>query len=234
MNILAIGAHPDDLEILCGGTLAKYAKEGHKVFMAHLTTGNMGGKDISPQELTKIRDQEAKRAGEIIGAEVLGPVCDDLGVLFTPEMREKVTDIIRKTKPDVIITHSPNDYMTDHIITSQLVFDSAFSATLPHYKTSLPAHEKITPIYYMDTILGHKFLPEIYIDITEFFELKKAMLACHESQYKWLKGHHITDPFYMIETVAKFRGLQAGVMYAEAFAMEKTWGRVFPLNLLPS
>ncbi|MCX8066068.1 MAG: PIG-L family deacetylase [Candidatus Hydrogenedentes bacterium] len=234
MNILAIGAHPDDLEILCGGTLAKYAKQGHKVFMAHLTSGNMGGKDISSEELAKIRDGEAKKAGEIIGAEVLGPVCEDLGVLFTPEMRSRVTDIIRQAKPDLIITHSPNDYMTDHIITSQLVFDCAFSATLPHYKTSLPAYEKITPIYYMDTLLGHKFHPEIYIDITDFFETKKAMLACHESQYKWLKGHHITDPFYMIETVARFRGLQAGVMYAEAFAPEKVWGRVAPFNLLPS
>ena len=234
MNVLAIGAHPDDLEILCGGTLAKYAKEGHKVYMAHLTTGNMGGKDIPSEELAKIRDQEAKKAGEVIGAVVLGPVCEDLGVLFTPEMRRKVTDIIRQAKPDLIITHSPNDYMTDHIITSKLVFDCAFSATLPHYITEYPAHEKITPIYYMDTILGHKFQPEFYVDITEYFETKKTMLACHESQYKWLKGHHITDPFNMIETVAKFRGLQSGVMYAEAFAMERVWGRVVPFNLLPT
>lgn len=233
MNVLAVGAHPDDLEILCGGTLAKYAKRGHKVFMAHLTNGNMGGKDIPSDELAQIRTLEAQRAGSVIGAEVLGPVCEDLGVLFTPELRAKVTDIIRYAKPDVIITHSPQDYMMDHILTSQLVFDSAFSATLPHYRTDLPAHELITPIFYMDTLLGHKFYPEFYVDITEEFETKKAMLACHESQYKWLKGHHITDPFYMIETVARFRGLQSGVLFAEAFVMERVWGRVRPVDLLP-
>ncbi|MGC8739650.1 MAG: PIG-L deacetylase family protein [Candidatus Hydrogenedens sp.] len=233
MNILAIGAHPDDLEILCGGTLAKYAKKGHKVFMAHLCNGNMGGKDIPMEQLAEIRNNEAKKAGEIIGAEVLGPVCDDLGVLFTQEMRAKVTDIVRQARPDLIITHSPQDYMTDHIITQQLVFDSAFSATLPNYKTEYPAHEKITPIYYMDTLLGLKSQPEFYVDITEYFETKKAMLASHESQYKWLKGHHITDPFIMIETTAKFRGLQAGTLYAEGFTIEKVWGRIPPLDLLP-
>lgn len=228
MRILAVGAHPDDLELLCGGTLAKYSSKGHKIFMAHLCNGNMGGKDINPEELEKIRDEEAKKAASLINAETLGPIAGDLDLYPTKEMRVEVVDIIRYAKPDIIITHSPDDYMPDHTTTSKLVFDAAFTATLPNYKTKYPAYEKITPIFYMDTVVGLKFHPAYYVDITEFFEIKKKMLLCHESQYKWIKGHHLSDPLNLIETMGKFRGLQCGVMYAEGFIIENVWGRVNP------
>jgi len=232
MNILAIGAHPDDLEILCGGTLAKYAKTGHKVFMVHLCDGNKGGKNITPSELAKIRAEEAKKAASLINAEVLNPIASDLELYNTKEMRKKVVDIIRYAKPDIIITHSPEDYMPDHIITSQLVFDSAFTATLPNYKTEYPAHQLITPIFYMDTLVGLKFQPTHYVDITDFFGIKREMLLCHKSQYKWIKGHHLSDPLNIIETMSRFRGLQCGVAYAEAFRIENVWGRIKPVELI--
>ncbi len=232
MRILAVGAHPDDLEILCGGTLAKYANKGHKIFMAHLCNGDMGGKNITPEELAEIRDKEAKKSASLIGAEVLGPIAGDLDLYNTKEMRIEVVDIIRYAKPDIIITHSPEDYMPDHTITGQLVFEAAFTATLPNYKTKYPAHELITPIYYMDTVVGLKFQPTHYVDITDFFEIKKKMLLCHESQYKWIKGHHLSDPINLIETMSKFRGLQCGVLYAEAFRIENVWGRVKPIELI--
>lgn len=232
MNIVAIGAHPDDLEILCGGTLAKYSKKGHKIFMVHLCNGNKGGKNISPEELAKIREEEAKKAGKLINAEVLGPIAPDLELYNTKEMREEVIDIIRYTRPDIIITHSPEDYMPDHIITGQLVFDAAFTATLPNYKTKYPPYESIVPIFYMDTLVGLKFHPTHYVDITEFFEIKKEMLLCHESQYKWIENHHLSDPINIIETMARFRGLQCGVLYAEGFKIENVWGRVKPTELI--
>ena len=233
MNVLAIGAHPDDLEILCGGTLAKYAKNGHKVFMGHLCNGNMGGKDIKPEDLAATRDKEAKKAASLIGAEALGPIAGDLDLYPTKEMRVAVVDIIRYAKPDVIITHSVTDYMPDHVITGQLVFDAAFTATLPLYKTKYPAHEKIMPIYYMDTLAGFSFEPSHYVDITDFMDMKKKMLLTHESQYSWLSGHHESEPVKMLEKVAGFRGVQCGAEYAEAFCMAKVWGRVKIENLLP-
>jgi len=232
MRILAVGAHPDDLELLCGGTLAKYSSKGYKVFMAHLCNGNMGGKNISPEELTEIRDKESRKAASIINAEVLGPIAGDLDLYPTKEMRIEVIDIIRYAKPDIIITHSPDDYMPDHTTTSKLVFDAAFTATLPNYKTKYPFWEKITPIFYMDTVVGLKFNPTYYVDITDFFEIKKKMLLCHESQYKWIKGHHLSDPVNLIETMGKFRGLQCGVMYAEGFVIENVWGRIEPSEII--
>ncbi len=231
MKILAIGAHPDDLEILCGGTLAKYSQKGHKIFMAHLCNGNMGGKKISSKQLIKIRDKEAKESAGLIKAESLGPIAGDLDLYPTKEMRMKVVDIIRYAKPDIIITHSINDYMPDHIITGQIVFDSAFTSTLPLYKTKYPAYENIVPVYSMDTVAGIRFEPTIYVDITEVFEIKKKMFLCHKSQYKWLKGHHNSDPINLIESMGKFRGVQCGVEYAEAFKRVDVWGRIRPLDL---
>jgi len=147
-------------------------------------------------------------------------------------MRVEVVDIIRYAKLDIIITHSPDDYMPDHTITGRLVFEAAFTATLPNYKTKYPAHELITPIYYMDTLVGLKFQPTHYVDITDFFEIKKKMLLCHESQYKWIKEHLLSDPINLIETMSKFRGLQCGVLYAEAFRIENVWERLKPVELV--
>lgn len=233
MRILAVGAHPDDLELLCGGTMAKYIDNGNEVFMAHLCNGDMGGKDAKPEELVTVRDKEAKKAAELIGAKVLGPIAGDLDLFATKEMRREVVDIIRFSMPDVIFTHSPNDYMPDHVITGKLVFDAAFTATLPNYKSRYEAYKSIVPIYYMDTLAGIGFEPTDYVDITGYIEIKKKMLMCHESQHKWIKGHHHAEAVPMLETVAKFRGLQCGVEYAEAFRKLNVWGRVKIGNFLP-
>ena len=233
MRVLAVGAHPDDLELLCAGTLAKYADQGHEVIMAHLCSGNMGGSNIDPQELAQTRDAEAKAAAELIKAQVLGPIAGDLDLYPCEQMRIKTVDIIRQARPDVILTHSPNDYMPDHVITSQLVFDASFTCTLPLYKTKLPAHETITPVFYMDTAVGLGFEPTDYVDITDYIETKKKMFLCHKSQFQWLEGHHQTEPTNMLETVAKFRGLQCGVPYGEAFRRLNVWGRIKVDKLLP-
>ncbi|OPZ92449.1 MAG: Mycothiol S-conjugate amidase [candidate division TA06 bacterium ADurb.Bin417] len=202
MNILAVGAHPDDLEFLCAGTLARYAAAGHRVFMAHLCSGNKGGREIDPAELAAVRDREATAAAAVIGAETLGPVAADLDLY-------------------------------DHVNTSRLVFDAAFTATLPLHRSGRPAHEAIVPIYYLDTMSGVGFAPEEYVDITGFFETKKRMLLAHESQYKWVQGHHLTDPLRLLEITGRYRGLQCGVEYAEAFRAARVWGRLRPERLLP-
>ncbi len=232
MRILAVGAHPDDLEFFCGGTLAKYAKSGNEIFMSYLCTGCYGSRDTEPAKLSEIRAQEARNSAKIIGATVFGPISNDLDLFSNRESRIKVVDIIRQAKPDIIITHSTNDYMADHVATGQIVFDAAFTATLPLFKTDYPAHEKIMPIYSMDTSIGVGFDPELYIDITDYFETKKKMLLSHESQHKWIAGHHQTDAVGIIEKMSSFRGLQCGVKYAEAFKRVKVWGRIFPESLL--
>lgn len=115
MNVLAIGCHPDDLEIGCGGTLSAYAKQGHKVFMCHVANGDKGHAVIMPDELRNIRSREAEEGGRIIGAkEVISIDIPDLEVNSCNESTiNKTIDLVRYVKPDVIITHSPQDYMQD-------------------------------------------------------------------------------------------------------------------------
>ena len=127
MNVLAISAHPDDVEIACSGTLAKCVKRGDRVVVCHLSTGNLGHVIIPPDELTKIRAAEAERAGKMAGIEVIGGMFDDIDIYDNNKAaRDKVIDVIRYANPDFIITHNPDDYMPDHTAVSRLVFDANF------------------------------------------------------------------------------------------------------------
>lgn len=137
MNVLVVGCHPDDLEIGCGGTIARFTREGHTVFLCHVANGNMGHTEIMPDELRQIRRSEALEAGKLLGAvEVATLDIGDLEVRAgNPLSIQKMVDIIRHAQPDIIITQAPDDYMTDHIEVSKLVFDASFSASIPHFGT---------------------------------------------------------------------------------------------------
>jgi N-acetylglucosamine malate deacetylase 1 len=183
VNVLAVGAHPDDLEILCGGTLARFVKEGHDVVMCHATLGDRGSFVHTSEEIAAIRSRESKRAAEICGAQeaTLG-LHDGEVSAADPEQRRLVVDLVRDTRPDVIITHFPNDYMSDHNEVSKLIFDCSFHATLPLFDTGKPHHDKVTPIYYMEVIMGVAFQPTEYVDVTDLIDTKSAMLEAHATQ----------------------------------------------------
>jgi LmbE family N-acetylglucosaminyl deacetylase len=231
MNVLAIGCHPDDIEVSCAGTLAKYKKQGHNVIVCHVANGNLGHAIIQPDELREIRRNEAKKAGSLAGIEVITCDIGDLLVYDNKEQRDKVVEVIRYANPDVIITHSPNDYMPDHVAVSKLVFDATFAASVPHYGNGNAA--KVTPLYYMDTLAGVNFMPTEYVDITDEIDTKLEMLECHESQMKWMRDHDKIDFAEFVKTCARFRGLQCGVQYAEAFTQCYAWPKITTKRLLP-
>ncbi len=235
MNILAIGCHPDDLEIGCGGTLALYAKNGHNVFMCHIANGDKGHAVIMPGELGKMRTLEAEAAGSVLGAKKVFNL--DIPDLLVDSHNEEhvnlVVEVIRLVRPDVIITHNPDDYMRDHVETSKLVFNASFSSSIPHYDTKSDSYPVIVPLFYMDTLAGVGFLPEEYTDITDTIEIKLEALEKHESQLKWMRDHDGIDFSDFVRTVSKFRGLQSGVKYAEGFRSCKSWPRITTKRLLP-
>lgn len=235
MNVLAIGCHPDDLEIGCGGTLALYARNGHDVYMCHVANGDKGHAVIMPEELGKLRTAEAEAAGATLGAKkVYNLDVPDLMVNSHDENQvNAVVEVIRAVRADVIITHSPDDYMRDHVETSKLVFNASFSASIPHYDTMSNPYPKIAPLFYMDTLAGVGFLPEEYTDITDTIEIKLEALDKHETQMKWMKVHDGIDFSDFVRTVSKFRGLQSGVKYAEGFRLCKGWPRITTKRLLP-
>ncbi|MBB6670486.1 PIG-L deacetylase family protein [Cohnella nanjingensis] len=236
MNIVAVGCHPDDLEIGCGGTLAKLAEAGHRVAMVHVANGDKGHKVIPSEELKRIRAREAEAAGKLIGADVIGLDLSDLSVKAdNDELVRRLAEVFRTYRPDYIITHPPEDYMKDHMEVSRAVFDASFAATVPYYHPAadLAACGKAPPIYYMDTLAGVGFLPTEYVDITAQIGTKLRMNACHESQVKWLFEHDGIDFLDFVRTVSKFRGLQCGAGFAEGFAACRAWPRLPHTRLLP-
>jgi LmbE family N-acetylglucosaminyl deacetylase len=235
MNIISIVAHPDDTELLCAGTLARYAEEGHKVNIAIFTNGDIGDAKIKPEELGATRRKEAQNAAEIIGAHIIfGGITDEL-VFPNQEQRHRMIDILREADPDVIFTHSPNDYHPDHRYVSQLVFDSYFQKGLPFMPNQkLPACRfGQAQLYYMDNLCGIGFTPTEYVDITSTFEKKKAMLLCHKSQFVAMEDLASTDMLEMIDIHSRFRGLAAGCRHAEAFTRLDAYQRRLTGRVLP-
>lgn len=235
MNILCVAAHPDDIEILCAGTLVRYAREGHKVTMAIFTSGNMGDIAIPPEELGRIREKEARVAAAIIGANVIWAGVMDEHVFPNQEQRHLMIDILREADPDVIFTHSPNDYHPDHRYVSQLVFDSYFQKGLPFIPNqSKPAcrfgHAQL---YYIDNLGGIGFLPTEYVDISDVMEVKQQMLACHKSQVEAMQQLAATNLADMVEIQARFRGFAAGCRYAEGFTRMDAYQRGLTSRVLP-
>ncbi len=233
MRVLAVGAHPDDVEILCAGTLARYAQAGHDVVMCVATDGAAGHMEMGSEELVGVREKEARAAANLLGADLLWLGFPDEFIFDDRETRLVFVDAVRQARPDVVLTHDSNDYHHDHRLVGRLVLATSFMASLPNVRTEHPAHRLVPPVYYMDTLAGHGFEPTDYVDITDTLEMKKEMLACHESQLSWLKEHDDTDMMEFIEAVAKARGYQAGVAYAEGFRLERAWLRTPPHRLLP-
>ena len=234
MRVLAVGAHPDDLEILCGGTLTRFVEEGHEVVMCHATRGNRGSYIHTSDEIARIRSGEARRAAETAGSEyaTLGFSDGEIDA-SDPAQRRAVVDLVREARPELIITHYPADYMSDHNEISKLVFDVSFHATLPLFETAKPHHDVVAPIYYMDTLMGIGFQPTEYVDVSGVIETKVAMLEAHASQVTWLRDHDGVDIVEQMKTTTRFRGQQCGVEYAEGFAPCLTWLRTRPRRLLP-
>ena len=234
MRVLAIGAHPDDMEIACAGTLLKCRARGDEVFVCHLSDGNQGHEIIEPDELGVIRCREAQNSGRLGDLIVMWGGFHDLEIYDNnKESRDKVVDIIKKVDPDFIITHDPNDYMPDHVATSKLVFDACFTATLPHYKTEVNGKTRLTPIYYMDSLAGVNFNPTEYVDVSEYVDKKLEMLNCHESQIVWMRDHDGIDFPDMVRTCCRYRGYQCGADYAEGFRQCQVYLKGTTKRLLP-
>lgn len=238
MNILAIGAHPDDIETSCGGTLAKYAKMGHKVFTATATNGNVGSATLPMDEIAKIRKEEARRAAAIIGAEYICLDYDDEMFFEDRAARLAFINLVRYCKADIILTHNPEDYNPDHELTSKIINDIAVMIPVEKIKTEAPAYDKIPIIAYFEPVNGLGFVPTEYVDITDTMEIKMAMCHEHKSQVSWMSDNYKEtmankDFFEDYRTIARYRGIQCGVEYAEGFRMANDAFRVVPRRILP-
>jgi LmbE family N-acetylglucosaminyl deacetylase len=235
-TILAIHAHPDDVEILAGGTMALLASGGNRVVIVTMTPGDCGSHEYGPEEVADIRRLEAANSARRIGAEYRCAEFRDLAIFSDDASRRRITEILRQVNPEIVLTASPVDYMADHEATSALVRDACFGAPAPNYRTGaetpawpIPA---IPHLYFMDAVGGvdrdnRRIAPDFYVNVEPFFETKRAMLAEHQSQRDWLRQHHGMDDYLeMMERFTRANGDQARVRYAEGFRQYK--GHPYP------
>lgn len=233
MRVLAVGAHPDDLEILCAGTLAKYRKLGHEVTMAVATNGEVGSMTLPKEEIAAVRKAEAEASAKVIGADFVWMGYPDEFLFSTEETRLAFINLMRRVRPDVVFAHAPCDYHPDHRTSGQMCWDVRVMTTVPNIKTEYPVCATIPEIFYMDTVAGINFQPEQYVDISDCFELKQQMLACHKSQGGWLEAQYGMTYLDFMEHISRFRGLQCGVRYGECFQSSPTFPKWSKGSLLP-
>jgi LmbE family N-acetylglucosaminyl deacetylase len=189
IRVLVIGAHPDDCDIKAGGIAALYTQKGHVVKFVSVTNGDAGHHEMGGGPLAQRRNAEAQAAAEIIGIEYELLDIHDGELMPTLENRFQIIRTIRDFRPDLIMTHRPNDYHPDHRYTSMLVQDAAYMVTVPNICALTPHLERNPVIVYLSD--GFKkpnpFEPNVAIGIDAVVEKKIDMLHCHVSQfYEWL------------------------------------------------
>ena len=223
-SVLAVHAHPDDIEHLAAGTLAVLAAAGCRVVIATLTAGECGSDSTDLAQTADIRKREARAAAALIGADYRCADLPDLGVFNDDASRRAVTELIRWAACEIVMTASPADYHPDHEATSQLVRDACFAASVPNYRTGPAAPLAAIPhLYFMDPIGGRDrsgtpIVPDFGCELGAAFETKRSMLAQHASQAAWVaRQHGIADHLGSMETWTHRRGRDFGVAAAEGF-----------------
>jgi LmbE family N-acetylglucosaminyl deacetylase len=222
-RVLAVGAHPDDVEILCAGTLALLKNNGWDIATATIANGDCGSATLNRDEISTIRMKEAENSAKLLNGKYYCVGNRDVYLFYDKPTLEKTINLIRTVKPDLVITHSPVDYMSDHEVTSSLVRMACFTAGIKNIETESPPFYSIPYLYYMDALdgkdyFGSEIKPTTLVDISNVMNIKEKMLAAHDSQRSWLMEHHGMDEYIIsMKNFSANRGEKMGVKYAEGF-----------------
>ncbi len=213
LKVLVVGGHPDDPETGCGGTMARYASEGHDVVAVYLTRGEHGIKGKSPEETARIRSGEAQAACRILGARpvFVGQTCSHTEI--TNDRYEEFKGIVQTEAPDLLFAHWPIDSHRDHRAASTLSLDAWLGL------------DRRFDLYYYEVYSGlqtQNFSPTHYVDITATEPRKKSATYAHASQ-------NPEQLYKLHDLMNRFRGTESRCQYGEAFVRHvqgpnRVWG----------
>ena len=215
------------------GTLLLLKDAGADIHFWNLANGCYGSMAHSQADITRIRAEEARAAAKRAGATLHPPIADDLAIFHTPDKIAKVASVVRTVKPGIILTHSPQDYMEDHMNAARLAVTGAFIRAAPNYVSDPPA-----PAWAGETVVYHAMphglrgplrepiRPELYVDIGTTLARKAELLAAHRSQQEWLEATQGMGS--MVAEMEDFSG-RVGAMskrftYAEGFRRHLHFG----------
>jgi N-acetylglucosamine malate deacetylase 1 len=222
LDVLAIMAHPDDVELTCGGTLLASVARGRRVGIVDLTAGETGSRGT-----VAIRAAEAQEAGRILGVSVRENLhLPDAHLVNTPESREVVIRAIRRHRPTIVITHARQGRHPDHIAAAQLVRDACFLAGLKNLASDVPAFRPRKVVHCM-SFREDAIAPSFIVDVSDVFEQKLAAIRCYRSQFEGLtqagevypNGEPLAD---VIRHQAAHYGTMIRARYGEPFHTTET------------
>ena len=232
--VLGLFAHPDDAELMCVGTLSLLKKAGWTIHIATMTPGDKGSADLTREEISIIRKAEGAKAAALLDGTYHCLECDDVYIMYDRETINKATALLRKVRPTIVLTASPNDYMIDHEMTSLVAQTACFTSGIKNMEVTEVPYEVVPYLYYVDPLEGKdKFgipvQPTIYVDITTEIGIKEETLACHASQREWLRKHHKMDQYIVaMKQFAEKRGNEINTGYGEGFRQHL--GHGYPQN----
>lgn len=216
LDILAFGAHPDDVELFAGGTLAKMAALGYSTGVVDMTRGELGTRGTPAR-----RRQEAGKAARILGLKVRDNAgLKDGNVTVTPESRLKVIRILRKYRPQIVLTHYWDDKHPDHIHTSRLVAEAVHHSGLAKIKTGQARYRPPVLLYFK---LPRQLTPSFVVDVSDYIEQRRAAISAYGSQLFDPSSHEpmtrLSQPDFLhqVESVHSFYGSLIGTRVGEAF-----------------
>ena len=236
MKVMAIGAHPDDVEFMCAGTLFLLKEKGFQLHVTTVSAGDCGSAEQPPEDIMTIRHEESEAAARTLGADYTCLDQRDCRIFAGEVLMEVVVEEMRVVAPDVVFTHFPRDYMVDHEETSRIVRSAAFTASMPNFWTGVdePAAplKHVPHLYYWAPmegidIFGKPAPSAFYVDIEKVMDRKAEMLACHKSQRDWLLRQHGVDEYInAMKENARRAGESAGLACAEGFTQHL--GHAYP------
>lgn len=223
---MAVGAHPDDIEMMMAGTLIMLGQMGYELHYLTVANGSCGSVVLPAEEIARIRTEEAGNAASLIGAVYHKPLVDDLTIYYEDSLIRKLCAIVREVRPTILLLPSPQDYMEDHINTSRLMVTAAFCRNMPNFATEPPSSPIYTDMaiyhalpYGLCDQLRQPVIPHFYVDITNQLAKKREMLACHLSQKSWLDETQGMDDYLntMQEMNTRIGEMSRKFTYAEGW-----------------
>ena len=210
-HIMAVGAHIGDVENMSALLLAKYAAAGHQATIVHMTAGEKGNPAMAPEEYRAQRIGEARASAEILGARDCIVLDHPDGELHANEETiHEMCDLVRRLRPDIVVTHWRGSFHRDHRATYEIVMEGGFLAALPGIKRERPAH-LMRGLYYCENWEDMEdYQADLWVDVSDVFDTWVA--ACRESAL--LRGEISFDYLHYYTGLAAKRGAEVGVKYA--------------------
>jgi LmbE family N-acetylglucosaminyl deacetylase len=236
-RVFAVAAHPDDIEFVMSGTMMRLQQAGYELHYLNIANGCCGSNQTDAETTARIRREEAWQAATSIGAVFHDSLTNDLEIFYDRSTLMRLASLMRDVAPSILLLHSPQDYMEDHMNACRLAVTAAFSRGMPNFPVQPPrpiTSQEIT-IYHAQPHgncdqLRQPIVPEYFVDVGDLLDRKRQMLACHASQKAWLDASQGMDSYLntMSELCGEIGRLSGVFTYAEGWRRHSHLGFCSP------